>query len=252
MPRVTTAALKALALDETLAEAHVSRAWAKLSYDYDYAGAEAERRRAIERNPNYAPAHICYGFVLTVLERFEQATAEVARARELDPLSLPTRIYGFLPVYFARRNDEAANRLQEIVLTDPNYYFVHAYLGLVYEQQGKLPEAVAELQRATALDDSLEPRAQLAHAYALAGRKSEARKLLAELMGRARHQYLSPYDIALIYVSLGDYPRALQSLEDAFEDRSEWCPFLKVDPRLDPLRSDPRFKDLLRRMNFPP
>jgi len=129
---------------------------------------------------------------------------------------------------------------------------VHAYLAMVYEQQGKLSEAVAEYQRATTLDNSPEPRAQLAHAYALAGRKSEARKLLAELMGRAKHQYLSPYDIALIYVGLGDYPRALQSLEDALADRSEGCPYLKVDPRLDPLRADPRFQDLLRRMNFPP
>jgi tetratricopeptide (TPR) repeat protein len=184
--------------------------------------------------------------------RFDQAKVEVARARELDPLSLFMRTYSFLPLYMARRYDEAAQQLQEIVLTDSNYYFVHAYLGLVYEQQGKLAEAVAEFQRATALDDSPEPRAQLAHAYALAGRKAEARKLLAELMERAKHQYLSPYNIATIYVALGDYPRALQSLEDALDDRSESCPDLNVDPRLDPLRSNPRFQNLLRRMNFPP
>jgi TolB-like protein/thioredoxin-like negative regulator of GroEL len=252
MPRVKAAALKALAIDETLAEAHVSLGITKLSYDYDYPGAETELRRAIELNPNYAWAHLSYGFVLTVLERFEEAKAKVARARELDPLSLNIRTYVFLPVYFARRYDEAAQQLQEIALTDPNYYMVHAYLGLVYEQQGKLSEAVAEFERATALDDSPEPRAQLAHAYALAGRKSEARKLLAELMERAKHQYLSPYNLALIYVGLGDHPRALRSLEDALIDRSEWCPYLKVDPRLDPLRSTPRFQDLLRRMNFPP
>jgi TolB-like protein/Tfp pilus assembly protein PilF/tRNA A-37 threonylcarbamoyl transferase component Bud32 len=252
IPRVKTAALKALALDETLAEAHVSLAIAKLLYDYDYPGAETELRRAIELNPNYAWAHLWYGWLLAQLERFEEAMAEVARAHELDPLSLNIRIYGFLPVYFARRYDEAAKQLQEIVLTDPNYYLVHAYVGLVYEQQDKLSEAVAEFQRATALDNSPEPRAQLAHAYALAGRKFEARKLLAELMERAKHQYLSPYNIALIYVGLGDYPRALQSLENALEDRSEWCPFLKVDPRLDPLRSTPRFQNLLRRMNLPP
>ena len=252
MPRVKTAALKALALDETLAEAHVSLAMAKLSYDYDYPGAETELRRAIELNPNYAPAHLAYGWFLAGMERFEEAKAQVSRAHELDPLSLYIRTYGILPaVYFARQYDEAAKQLQEIVLTDPNYFFVHAYLGLVYEQQGKLSEAVAEFQRATALDDSPEPRAQLAHAYALAGRKSEARKLLAELRERPKHQYLSPYNIALIYVGLGDYPRALQSLENALEDRSEWCPFLKVDPRLDPLRSSPRFQNLLRRMNLP-
>jgi serine/threonine protein kinase/TolB-like protein/Tfp pilus assembly protein PilF len=253
MPRVKTAALKALALDETLAEAHVSLAIAKLLYDYDYPGAGTELRRAIELNPNYAWAHLWYGVFLTGLERFEEAKAEVARARELDPLSLNIRMYGIFTVYLARRYDEAAQQLQEIVLTDaPNYYFVHAYLGLVYEQQGKLSEAVAEFQRATALDNSLEPRAQLAHAYALAGRKSEARKLLAELMERAKHQYLSPYDIALIYVGLGDYPRALQSLENALQDGSEWCSWLKVDPRVDPLHSNPRFQELLRRMNFPP
>jgi serine/threonine protein kinase/TolB-like protein/Tfp pilus assembly protein PilF len=252
MPRVKMAALKALALDETLAEAHVSLAMAKLKYDYDYPGAEIELRRAIELNPNYAPAHLEYGFFLAVLGRFEEAKAEVARARELDPLSLFIRTYGFLPVYFARRYEEAAKQLQDIALTDPNYYFVHAYLGLVYEQQGKLSEAVAEFERATALDDSPEPRAQLAHAYALAGRKAEARKLLAELLERIKHQYLSPYNIATIYVALGDYPRALQSLEDALEDRSEWCPYLKVDPRLDPLRADPHFQNLLRRMNYPP
>jgi TolB-like protein/Tfp pilus assembly protein PilF len=252
MPRVKTAALQALALDDTLAEAHVSLAITKLVHDYDYPGAETELRRAIELNANYAPAHLWYGFVLTVLERFEEAKAEVARARELDPLSLHIRIYGFLTVYFARRYDEAAQQLQEIALTDPNYYMVHAYLGLVDEQQGKFSEAVTEFQRATALDDSAEPRAQLAHAYALAGRKSEARKLLTELIARPKHQFLSPYNVALIYVALGDYPRALQSLEDALADRSEWCPYLKVDPRLDPLHSTPRFQNLLRRMNFPP
>jgi TolB-like protein/Tfp pilus assembly protein PilF len=252
MPRVKTAALKALALDETLAEAHVSLAVTKLVYDWDWAGVEAELKRAIELNPNYAPAHLWYGWFLAAVGRFEEAKAELARAHELDPLSLFVRVYGFVPVYFARRYDEAAQQLQEIALTDPNYYMVYAYLGLVDEQQGKFSEAVAEFQRATALDNSLEPRAQLAHAYALAGRKSEARKLLAELMERAKHQYLSPYNIALIYVGLGDYPRALQSLEDALEDRSEGCPYLKVDPRLDPLRTDPRFQDLLRRMNFPP
>jgi TolB-like protein/Tfp pilus assembly protein PilF len=138
MPRVKAAALKALAIDETLAEAHVSLGITKLSYDYDYPGAETELRRAIELNPNYAWAHLSYGFVLTVLERFEEAKAKVARARELDPLSLNIRTYVFLPVYFARRYDEAAQQLQEIALTDPNYYMVHAYLGLVYEQQGKL------------------------------------------------------------------------------------------------------------------
>jgi TolB-like protein/DNA-binding winged helix-turn-helix (wHTH) protein/Tfp pilus assembly protein PilF len=252
IPSLKAAALKALALDETLAEAHVSLAISKASYDYDYRGAEVELRRAIELNPNCAPAHLWYGWLLAQSERFEEAKIEVARAHVLDPLSLNIRVYGFLTVYFARRYDEAVKELQEILLTDPNYYFVHAYLGLVYEQQGKLSEAVAEFQRATALDGSPEPRAQLAHAYALAGRKPEARKLLAELMERARHQYLSPYNIALIYVGLGDYPRALKSLEDALEDRSEWCIWLKVDPRLDPVRSTPRFQDLLRHMNFPP
>jgi tetratricopeptide (TPR) repeat protein len=252
MPRVKAAALKALALDETLAEAHVSLSLARLFYDYDYPGAEAELRQAIELDPNYARAHLQYGFLLAVLERFEEAKVEVSRARELDPLSLLVRTYGFLPVYFGRQYVQAAKELQEIALTDPNYYLVYAYLGMVCEQQGKLAEAVTDFERAAALDNSLEPRAQLAHAYALAGRKVEARKLLAELVDRAKHQYLSPYNIALIYVGLGDYPHALQSLEDAYEDRSEWCPYLKVDPRLDPLRSAPRFQQLLRRMNFLP
>jgi tetratricopeptide (TPR) repeat protein len=241
-----------LALDETLPEAHVSLAIAKLKYDWDWTGVEAELKRAIELNPNYASAHLWSAWFFADMGRFDQAKVEVARARELDPLSLFMRTYSFLPLYFARRYDQAAQQLQEIVLTDSNYYFVHAYLGLVYEQQGKLAEAVAEFQRATALDDSPEPRAQLAHAYALAGRKAEARKLLAELMERAKHQYLSPYNIATIYVALGDYPRALHSLEDALDDRSECCPDLNVDPKLDPLRSNPRFQDLLRRMNFPP
>ena len=252
IPKVKAAALQALALDEALAEAHVSLAITKLTYDYDYPGAETELRRAIELNPNCASAYLWYGWFLTVLGRFEEAKVKLARAQELDPLSLNIKIYVILPIYFARRYDEAAEQLQEIALTDPNYYFVHAYLGLVYEGQGEYSKAVAEFQRAVALDDSAEPRAQLAHAYALGGRKSEARKLLAELMERAKHQYLSPYDIALIHVGLGDYPRALQWLENAVEDRSEGCIWLKVDSRLDPLRSTPRFQDLLRRMNFPP
>ena len=252
MPKVKEAANRALALDESLAEAHVSLAWALMDYDRNFTGAEQHLRRAITLDANSANAHLTYSFLLVDLGRFDEAKAEVGRARELDPLSEYVTVYGSLPLYLARRYDEAAKNWEGCAVEHPDYYLVHAFLGLVYEQQRRLPQAVAEFERAAALEkDSSEPKAQLAHAYALSGRSREARKLLAELTEFAAHRYLSPYNIALIYLGLGDHAHALQALEESFEDRSEWCLYLKVDPRLDPLRSDPRFKDLLRRMKFP-
>ena len=253
MPKAEAAASKALQLDESLADAHASLALALMTYRLDFKGAEQHLRRAITLDRNSVLAHRAYGFLLANLGKFDEVGREVEQARKLDPLSVFDQVYSCLPLYFARRYEEAARNWEDSAVAHPDDYLVHAFLGLVYEQQpGKLPEAVTQFERAVYLEkNSSEPKAQLAHAYAMAGRKAEARKLLVDLTNNATHQYVAPYNIALIHLSLGESGQALQWLEKSFEDRSEWNQYFNVDPRLDPLRSDPRFKNLLRRMKLP-
>jgi len=245
MPRVRAAAQRALEVDDTLADAHVWQAVTLGFYDRDWAAAAAELRRAIQLNPSSAPAHLYSGFFLTGQARFDEAQTFLQRARELDPLSINISVYSVLPLYMGRRYEDAAAQLQTLVALDPDYYLPHAFLGLVYEQTGQVREAVAEFEKTVRLDDTPEPLAQLAYAYARAGELRKARQLLATLLQRGQRDYVSPYNIAIILVGLGEDEQALAWLEKAVDDRSEWVLFLGVDPRLDALRAHPRFQALL-------
>jgi serine/threonine protein kinase len=252
MPKAKEAAKKALELDDTLAEAHVSLATVSHFYDWDWAAAESEFKRSIELKPNYALAHERYGEYLETIGRTNEGIAESERAVDLDPLSPETNSVLGRVLYRAHRYGQAIEQLRKTTDLDPNFWVAHEALGLAYEQQGQFPEAIAALQKAIELAGIIpEPTAFLARAYALSGKRAEAQKLLDALKEPSKWTYLSPYDIAMVYAGLGDRDQALGWLERAYKERSN-MEFLKVDPPLDNLRSDPRFQDLVRRMNFPP
>jgi tetratricopeptide (TPR) repeat protein len=272
MPVAANAARKALAIDDQLAEAHTSLAKIKLSYEWDWAGAEAEFKQAISLNPGYATAHQWYGVYLSEMGRHDESIRERASAQELDPLS-PSIATGLgRALYWARRYDEAIGRLQAALPREPNYADTYWSLGLAYEQKRMHTEAINAFQRAVELSKTSdfaegkpEMLAALGHAYALANRQSDARKVLDQIKKEATRKivdqakidageqhYVSPYAVSLIYVALEDKEAALQTLEQAFREHDENFVHLRVDPRLDPLRSDARFQDLLRRMNLGP
>ncbi|HYO90518.1 MAG TPA: tetratricopeptide repeat protein, partial [Pyrinomonadaceae bacterium] len=253
MPIAAEAARKALSMDNNLAEAHTSLAKIKLSFEWDWPGAESEFRKAIELGPGYATAHQWYGVYLSEMGRHDESLAERNRAQVLDPLSLSIRTGLCRAYYWARRYDESLANLQTTLEKDPNYADTHWSYGLVYEQKKMTAEAIASFLKAIDLSRTAEfpegkPEmiAALGHAYAIAGRRSEAEKILEQLNGLiAQQRYVSPYSIALVYTGLGDKDKAFSWIERAYDERDEALVHLKVDPRLDPLRSDPRFNNWL-------
>jgi tetratricopeptide (TPR) repeat protein len=220
-------------------------------YQFKWADAERELRRAIELNPNYALAHTDLGWVLMDTGRTDEGIAESKRGAELDPLSLDTTTYLGLNYYYSRRFDEAAAQLQKTLELEPNFWFARAYLGRTYRATGRLPEAIAELQKAQQLSGGLsDPWAGLGVAYATQGNKAEARKILDKLKTQI-DPYVPPENIAALYAHLGEKDAAFEYLQKAYEGGSIYMSFIKVDPELDPLRSDPRFAELLSKMGLP-
>jgi TolB-like protein/Flp pilus assembly protein TadD len=256
-PQIVTqaraAAMKALELDDTLAEAHTSLAFVKFNYDWDWAGAEREFKRAIELNPNYATARHWYAYYLITMGRPDQAVASVRRAQELDPLSLIINTDLGDILFYARRTDEAIEQYHKTLELDPNFLPAIFNLGLVYEQKGMYKEAVAQFQKAIALSDrSPDMVAALGHVYAVSGERAKARVILDELTKRSTTEYVLPYDRAVIYVGLGEKDQAVAWLQKDYEERALWPDRIKADPRLDPIRSDVRFTGLLRRLGLLP
>ena len=251
-PRTKAAAARALELDDAIAEAHTELAWAKLFYDRDWSGAEREFQRALELDPNNAIAHQGYAMYFVAMGQFNEALDEMKRAEKLDPVSLHITADRGWFLFYARRPDEAIAQLQKALEMDPSFGMAHFFLGDAYVQKDMFDQAIAEFQKGVTLVGGSPARSgALGHAYAMAGKRREAIDLLGKLKLSSRQQYVSPYAVALIYIALGDKNRAFAWLEKAYRDRYWMMTFLKVDPRLDPLRSDPRFQDLLRRMNFP-
>jgi eukaryotic-like serine/threonine-protein kinase len=250
-PKAKEAVLKALELDDTLGEAHTALAFIKTDYDWDWSGAEREFQRAIELNPGYAYAHELYGFLLYRLGRFEEGIAEVKRSVELDPLSLQdNRVLG-QALYFARKYDQAIEQFRKTIELDPNFPGGHEFLGEVYLHKSMYKEGIAEIEKElTMFPNSTGTLSQLGYAYALEGRKAEAQKVLDQLNERSKQKYVSAVSRAIIYVGLGEKDKAFEWLEKSYEERSNGA--IKVNPIYDPLRSDPRFADLLRRMNLQP
>ncbi|MBZ5543781.1 MAG: protein kinase [Acidobacteriia bacterium] len=252
-PKARAAALKALEIDGDLADAHASLASVLAGFDRDWTSAEREYRRAIELNPGYATAHQWYALLLSILARHGEAIREIEEARKLDPLSVRINANVGEVLFFARQYDAAIEQLRKALELEPNDVTSHVLLGWAYMQKGMHQEAVAEIQKAAnQRTGSLEPLAQLANAYAVAGKRNEAHTVLNQLKALSKQRYVGPYLTATTYVGLGQREEAFAWLERAFEVHDPYLTILNVDPRLDPLRSDPRFQALLRRMNFPP
>jgi len=249
-PKAKAAAIKALELDSKLGEAHNSLAFVLDAFDWDLDAAGKEFRRAIELNPGYATAHHWYAWHLSLLGRFDEAIAEMRKAENLDPLSLIINADVAELLVIAHHYDESMAQSRKTIEMDPNFALAHNQLAQAYLQKHMYSEAVAELQQAVRLSgNSPTCIANLARAYVASGKRSEAIKLLNDLKKRSISGYSNGSEIATIYASLGDTDQAMNWLEKAYEER--FNPGVLLRPGFDPLRSDPRFQDLLRRVGLP-
>jgi predicted Zn-dependent protease len=251
-PKVKAWALKALEIDDQLAEAHVPLGSALITYERDQESGEKELQRALELNPNYPRAHQVYGEVLTWLGEFDAAAEELRQALELDPLSAVLHQVDAQTCYYARRFEEAIQRCRKSLEIEPGHPFAHYFLGLALEQLGRFEKAVEHLQKP--LEEARASpmmHAELGRAYALWGKEAEARQILHALERTREEMYVPAYSFAQIYAGLDDREHALLWLERANEERSARRMFMRVDPAFDALQSDPKFQDLLRRAQLP-
>jgi len=252
MPIAKQYALKALALDDSLSQAHTALGGIRLYGDWDWSGAGSEFQRALALNPSDAEAHRRYSNYLLVSGRFEDAFLQVQRAQELDPISLLTSVNAGWTFYFARQYDRAIEQCRKALELDDNSDGAHACLGWSYRAKGMREEAIAESEHAVALSNRGPGRlVGLARAYAAFGRKADARKVLDELDERGKQSHVATHYFAMVYAALGEKEQALDALDRAFTERDIHMPWLKVDDAFDPLRGEPRFQDLLRRVGLP-
>jgi tetratricopeptide (TPR) repeat protein len=243
--RSRTAATKALELDETLPEAHSALAMAVVFLDWDWTGAERELKRALELNPGSAEAHDVYAFHLVVLGRQKEGIEHAKRAVALDRLALSCRIGLFFAYYLDRQYDLALEQAREWSEVEGSTQ-AHGFRALVFREKGMYEESLAEDRKEFPTCGG-----HRGNTYARAGKVREARECLREIRERVNKDRVGAYDMALVHAGLGEKDQAFEWLERAYEDRDQGIAFLKVDPPLDPLRSDPRFQDLLRRVRFP-
>jgi tetratricopeptide (TPR) repeat protein len=248
-PKAKAAALKALELDGTLAEAQTSLATVQFNYDWDWAAAATGFRRAIELNPSYATAYQRYSLYLIAMGRTQESLVQMNHARDLDPLSISMNFSLGWRLYMAHNYDQAIEQLLNTLELDPNFALPRMVLGQAYEQKGSYQQAIADLQQAaTASHDSPPMLGALGHAYGVSGNRSNAEKILNQLMEQSKKQYVSPFYVAIVYAGLNENEKAVDWLEKAYKDRSNAIVFSKVDPQLDTLRSTPRFQSLLHRL----
>ena len=249
-PKVKAAASKALELDDTLGEAHTSLAFAKFR-EWDWAGAEREFKRAIELNASYPTAHAWYGEYLMVLGRFDAALAEMNRANELNPLSPAINLALGTRFYYARQYPQAIEQCQKTLAMDGGFLAAHVFLGRAYLQKAAYAEGVAEFRKALQLSDGdTNELAALGLALASSHQEAEARKIVDQLKERSQQTYVQPMWVAVIYLALGNKDQAFDWIQKAYDDRSAWLVYLKVDPLFDGVRQDARFTDLLRRIGL--
>jgi serine/threonine-protein kinase len=248
MPKVEAAARRALELDESLAEAHLALAGIKRNA-WDWATAEREYQRAIELNRNLARAHHEYSTYLSLMGQHEQAIAEIQRARELDPLSITVNLGVGARLYFARQYDQAIEALKKTLELDQNYALPYVFLGYNYAAKGMYVEAIAAYQQFIKLSgDDTSVQISLGAVYAQAGQREKARVTLKRL--QTTKEYVSPGELAVLYIGLGEREQAFASLEKAYAAHDLQLEYLGVDQAFDPLRSDPRFTDLIRRVGL--
>src|SRR5688572_20773738 len=251
MPKSRDASMRAIESDNTLAEAWSSRAFIDFWYDWDWTAAEAHYLRALELDPHSAQSHLYYAHLLSNIGRHEEALEQVKKARERDPVGLLTNSIEGQILFFAGQADAAANVLNRTIEMEPNFWLAHLFSIRIHLRNGDYDKAIVSARRAAELSGgSAEALACTAHAYARSGRKDEAMKILRELEERSRERYVPAYAIAQIYVGLDQPEAALDNLEKAFAAKDALMVFLKVEPRWDPLRTEPRFIELMRRMNL--
>jgi TolB-like protein/Tfp pilus assembly protein PilF len=251
MPQAKAAAQRSLELDDSLAEPHTALGFYLSNYEWDRAGSEKEYRRAIELKPNYPTAHHWLGADLANLKRFDESLVELRRAEELDPLSpiIGTNLGDAL--VFGRRYDEAIAQYKRTLVSNPKFGYAHQALGWAYGLKGMYPEAIAETRTAIDQRNGSSAKGYLGLWLARTGKREEAVQLLNELKQESARSYVQPYTFALIYIGLGDKTEALNWLEKQMLGHSETASQYAVEPELDDLRSEPRFNEMLKRMNLP-
>jgi len=252
MPKAKAAALRALQLDASLAEAYVSLGGVQMSYEWDWKGAEQSFRRAVELKPGLATARHGYGWLLTILGRLDEAETQLKYARQLDPLDLNIEVMQAWPYYYSRRFGEAIELLRKTVRADSNFLGGQFRLGEAYAYEGVFDSAEARLQAARALmGNHPDVLGRLGYVYALSGRRHKARAIADTLRSHYKKgQTDEPYDLAVVYTALGEKDRAIDWLDTAYAERSTWVPFAKVSPELDSLRSEPRFRAFLKKLRL--
>ena len=252
MPKAKEAALNALAADDRLAEAHTSLAHILVNYDRNWAEAEKEFKLSIELDPDYPTGHQWYAIhYLTAVGRLDQALQEMERALGLEPASLVMNSFMGATLHYAGRYDEAVEQCRKTIDMDPNFAVAHWHLGLAYDQKGMFEDAIAEFEKATTLSrGSPLMKAALGYGYAKANRTREARTILNELKELSKRQYVSSYEVAAIHVALGDTEQAFQLLERAYNENSFHLVYINVWPQFRPLKSDPRFQGLVKRLGL--
>lgn len=250
--KARAAALKAIEIDSNLAEAQVALSTVQIKYDWDWAQAAKGFQRAIELNPSYSTAYQRYSLYLMAMGRMQESVIQINHARELDPLSVSVNFSLGWRLYMAHQYDQAIEQLRNTIELEPNFAVAHVILGQAYEQKGFHDQAIAELQNAAAISDGTPlALAALGHAYATMGRKTEAQAVLYRLLHPPKKNYVSPFYVAVVYEGLGRQEEAMDWLDKAYENRSNGLIFLKVDPELDGLRANLRFRALQRKLNLP-
>jgi serine/threonine-protein kinase len=249
--KAEAAARQAIELDEGLAEGHAALAMAQFRCDRDWISAEKEFKRALELNPNYATAHHWYAHYLMAADRIEEALAESNRAYDLSPIDPEMGVHLQWHYFMTGDYDQVILQGRKILEFDPTFNETHLYLGLAYEQKAMYQDAIIELETAVHLSGGrVIAKSSLGHAYAISGKRDAALKVLTELRDSSKQRYISSYDFAMLYLGLGNKDQAMARLEKAYQEGSYWLFTLKCEPRLYPLRSDPRFQRLLHRVGL--
>lgn len=251
-PKAEAAAERALEIDPDLAEAYASLGLSKFQFDWDWQKAESALKKAINLNPNYATGHHFFADYLKGMGKFDEALEQIREAQALDPLSIAISSGVGHVLYLSRHYDAAIDAYRHSLELDPKSVLARLWFGRPFLQKGRYEEAIGEIRQAVELSkESTISLAVLAHAYASAGNKDLATEILQKLQDRATEQYVSSYWLGFAYVGMGDKKAALSWLEKAYEEKSAWLAWINVEPRFDPLREEPRFKELIGKIGFP-
>jgi tetratricopeptide (TPR) repeat protein len=250
MPKAKQAALKALQLDDQLAEAHTSLAFVEMHYDWKFKDAEKEFQQALQFSPSYSTAHQWYAYDLIAMGRMPEALAEIQRAERLDPASLIINNDLGEMLFYDGQFDAAIEQFHKVLQMDPNFSHAHAVLGWVYEAKEMFPEAIAELRMAVKGSGAKWYTGSLAYAYAVSGRQAEAQRLLRSMGRESAKRYNTAIDFAQVYAGLGNKAEAFRWLEKAYQQRSGSLIMLEVQPEFRVLRADPRYSDLISRVGL--